>query len=172
MSTVPATAPDLAEIARDAVVGFLQEASAATAQRAAASSSPAPSGQVAIRQAADLAGAVNLPADTVLSADTVSWRAAALSVATLDRIEAAAAKVEEDIAAALRAQAELQAGAGVAAEQAVRAAMAAVDSSRAAAQSERGARVVLRRIERCLTITVLLLIVSIVILAVTAIPAG
>jgi hypothetical protein len=162
MPTVPATAPDLAEIAREAVVGFLQEASAATAQQAA----PVPSSQVAIRQPAELAGDAQRPADSV------AWRAAALSVATLDRIEAAAAKVEEDIAAALRAQAELQAGAGVAAERAVRAAMAAADSSQAAAQSERGARVVLRRIERCLTITVLLLIVSIVILAVTAIPAG
>jgi len=160
MSTIPATAPDLAAIARDAVVGFLQEASTATAQRAA--TGPAP--------ATPAARAMELPPGR--PAEDTAWRAAALSVATLDRIEAAAAKVEEDIAAALRTQAELQAGAGVAAEQAVRAAMEAAGSSQAAARSERGARLVLRRIEHCLTITVLLLIVSIVILVVTAVPAG
>ena len=49
-------------------------------------------------------------------------RAAASGVATLERIEAAAAKVEADIRTALLAQAELQAGAGAAAEAAVRAA--------------------------------------------------
>ena len=160
MSTRSTTAPDLAAIAREAVVGFLQEASAATAQRASAA--PA--------MAAPAAPTAEPPAS--LPAEDTAWRAAALSVATLDRIEAAAAKVEEDIATALRVQAELQAGAGEAAERAVRAAMSAASSSRAAAQSEHRARIVLHRIERYLGITFILLIVAIIILLITATPVG
>ena len=67
------------------------------------------------------------PGATGAAAESVAVRAAAAGVATLDRIEAAAAKVEADIRAALRAQAELRAGAGVAAEAAVRAAQEVLD---------------------------------------------
>ena len=69
-------------------------------------------------------------------ADSVALQAAAASIATLDRIEKAAAKVEADILAALRIQARLQAGAAVAAETAVRAAQVAWEAADAAVEAE------------------------------------
>ncbi len=77
------------------------------------------------------------------AAESVAVRAALAGVATLDRIEAAAAKVEADIRSALLAQAELQAGAGVAAEAAVRAAQASWIAARASEAAEGRARVIL-----------------------------
>jgi hypothetical protein len=69
-------------------------------------------------------------------ADSVALQAAAASIATLDRIEKAAAKVEADILTALRTQARLQAGAAVAAETAVRAAQQAWEAADAAVEAE------------------------------------
>jgi hypothetical protein len=69
-------------------------------------------------------------------ADSVALQAAAASIATLDRIEKAAAKVEADILTALRIQARLQAGAAVAAETAVRAAQGAWEAADAAVEAE------------------------------------
>ena len=185
-----AAAPDLAEVARDAVLRFLLDASAATAQRAAgqpgetgsarAGSSGAAGATGTGRPGAAGGGFIGVdegppggtaPVTGHVGPDSTAWGAAAMSVATLDRIEAAAAKVEADIAAALRAQAELQAAAGAAAEAAVRAAESARVASHGAAQSEQRAKVVLHRIEHYVTITVILLIISIIILVITATPA-
>ena len=69
-------------------------------------------------------------------ADSVALQAAAASIATLDRIEKAAAKVEADIRIALRTQARLQAGAAVAAGTAVRAAQVAWEAADAAVEAE------------------------------------
>jgi hypothetical protein len=159
-----ANAPDLAVVAREAVVSFLHDASAATAGRAA-------------RQAGEAGNAgPGLPgtiaAEPTGTADSMAWQAATMSLATLDRIEAVAAKVEADIAAALETQAQLQAGAGAAAEAAVRAAQEAASSSRSVARSEQRAKVMLRHIEHYVTITVVLLIIAIIFLIVTASPAG
>ncbi|HET7018391.1 MAG TPA: hypothetical protein VFI65_31015 [Streptosporangiaceae bacterium] len=95
-------------------------------------------------------------------------RAAAAGVATLERIEAAAAKVEADIAAALQTQAELQAGAGQAAEAAVRGAQEAWLAAHSAAESDKRARISLRLVARWVTVTMALLFVAIVLLVVTA----
>jgi GTP cyclohydrolase III len=98
-------------------------------------------------------------------------RAAATGVATLERIEAAAAKVEHDIAAALEAHAELQAGAGRAAEAAVRAAQEAWTAAGSASESDKRARISLRMVARWTTITMALLFIAIIILIVTATTA-
>ena len=97
-----------------------------------------------------------------------AWRAAAVSVAALDRIEATAAKVEADIAAALQAHAELQAGAGTAAEGAIHAAQSAWVAANSAVEADRRAKIALRRVEHYVSITVALLVIAIIVLAVTA----
>lgn len=104
-STVPVTAPDLAAIAKAAVNGFLHDASAATAQRASTQADEAADRRTAVPAAAENAA----PAASRSTADPLAWRAAAVSIATLERIETAAAKLEADIAAARQAQAELYA---------------------------------------------------------------
>jgi hypothetical protein len=134
-------APDPAEAARQAVVGYLREASVATAERGAARAAEAEKESEAVRAA---------------------------GVATLERIEAAAAKVEADIAAAIQRHAEIEAGAGQAAEAAVRAAQEAWRAARSSAESDKRARISLRLIARYVTITMALLFVAIVILIVTA----
>jgi hypothetical protein len=114
----PSSPPDVGVLAREAVIGFLHDASKATADREA---------QRAAVAATDAEATVTAPAGNAAgSVGSVAWRAAAISVAALDRMEAAAAKVEADIAVALRAYAELQAGAGAAAEAAVHAAQSAM----------------------------------------------
>ena len=95
-------------------------------------------------------------------------RAAALSVATLDRIEAAAAKVEADIRSALQAQAELQAGAGAAAEAAVRAAQESWIAARTSEAAEGRARVILRLMTRYLAVTIALVVITLIFLILTA----
>jgi hypothetical protein len=120
-SRISPKAPDLAQAARQAVVGYLHDASGATAQREAADVS-GPAG--------DSTGSPVLTADAILSAEehprpwsdapaqlakpdeSAAGRAAVAGAAALERIEAAAAKVEADIAAALQRHAELEAGAG------------------------------------------------------------
>jgi hypothetical protein len=98
----------------------------------------------------------------------VAVRAAASGVATLERIEAAAAKVEADIRAALLAQAELQAGAGAAAEAAVRAAEKSWIAAHTAEAAEGRARVILGVMSRYLAVTIALVVVTIIFLAITA----
>ncbi len=174
--------PDLAAVAREAVVSFLHDAQAAGEGQPALADSTAEAVTVASGTAVTLratatemlaaTGPGGLETTEGPGAETVAWQAAAVSVATLDRIEAAAAKLEADIAAAMAAQAQLHAAAGAAAEAAVRAAQSAAVSSRDAAQSERTAKVVLHKIERYLSITVALLVVAVIIMIITASPAG
>ncbi len=102
-----------------------------------------------------------IPDADALAAQTITLRAAAVSVATLDRIEAAAAKLEADIAAARQEQLKLQAKAGAAAARAVRAAQEAAESS---SQAKRA----LRLIGRYVLITVVLVIIQLVILVLFA----
>ena len=101
----------------------------------------------------------------------MALRAAAAGVATLDKIEAMAAKLETDIASALQAQAELQAGAGAAAEAAIEAAQAAWLSADTAVKAEHRVRDSLRVISRQLVFTALLALIAIIILALFAASA-
>jgi len=130
-----------------------------------AAADPAHGGSAALR--------VRIPAgmtsgESDAAAESVAVRAAISGVATLDRIEAAAAKVEADIRSALLAQAELQAGAGVAAEAAVRAAQASWIAARASEAAEGRAQVILGVMTRYLAVTLAILLVTIFFLVVTA----
>ena len=174
-------APDVGALAREAVVTFLQDASKATAEREAARAGVAATGaEAAVTPAAEgkaegipaaAPEPVAMPRDAISAAgqDTpgsTAWRAAAISVAALDRIEAAAAKVEADIAAALRAYADLEAGAGAAAEAAVHAAQSAMSSAGVAVEAERQVRISLRQVRQNVVISVVLVIIVIIILEV------
>ena len=183
--TAPHGPPDVGKMARDAVISFLNDASKATADREAARVSASATGaEVAV---AEVAVAVTTELVTVttelevmpradisvvghVGAESEAWRAAAISVAALDRIEAAAAKVEADIAVALRAYAELQAGAGAAAEAAVHAAQSAMESAGTAVEAERQVGISLRQVRQYVVITVALVIVVIIVLAVATSP--
>src|ERR1019366_9137353 len=110
----------------------------------------------------------NLVTGTPGAAESVAMKAAALSVATLDRIEAAAAKVEEDIRAALQAQAELRAGAGAAAEAAVRAAEDSWIAAHASEAAEGRARVILGVMTKYLAVTIALVVIAVIFLVITA----
>src|SRR3984957_11610267 len=183
----PAAAPDVAAAAREAVVGFLHDSSMGsralkTAQPAGTTLAPIPKGgvsTVALKAAADPANGgsaalrVRIPASMTsgasdAAAESVAVRAAVAGVATLDRIEAAAAKGEADIRSALLAQAELQAGAGVAAEAAVRAAQASWVAARASEAAEGRARVILGVMSRYLAVTMAILLVTVIFLVITA----
>jgi hypothetical protein len=169
-------APDMAEVARRAVVSYLHDASVATAERVSAENTGAPGDAIAetarraqgILTAEDPSSPSAASAERLTAAESTAERAAAAGVATLERIEAAAAKVEEDIAVALQRQAELQAGAGEAAETAIRAAQESWRAARSAAESDKQARISLRLIARYVTITMALLFVAIIVLLVTA----
>ena len=194
--TAPHGPPDVAVLAREAVISFLNDASKATADREAVRAGVAPADGEATAAAAEenapwaaaegnapSAGpgtAIELPAqapapatvprDAVPASGQVAtgsagWGAAAIGVATLDRIEAAAAKVEADIAVALRAYADLQAGAGAAAEAAVYAAQSAMASAGVATEAERQVRISLRQVRQYVVVTVVLLVVVIIVLA-------
>ena len=183
----PAAAPDVAAAAREAVIGFLHDSSmgspaARTAQPAGTMLAPIPKSTVAVQVAADPASGgsaalrVRIPASMTsggsdAAAESVAVRAAVAGVATLDRIEAAAAKVEADIRSALLAQAELQAGAGVAAEAAVRAAQAAWIAARASEAAEGRARVILGVMTRYLAVTMAILLVTLIFVVITAVVA-
>jgi hypothetical protein len=106
-----------------------------------------------------------------LGAESVALKAAAVSVATLDRIELLAAKLEADIASAHRAQAELQAGAGAAAAAAVRAAQDAWVAAGTAVEADKRAKISLVKIARYTEITFALVLVAMIILVVTATSA-
>jgi hypothetical protein len=186
----PAAPADPGALAREAVVNFLNDASKAAAEREApgaslvatdAGATAAAGGYAAVGgvgKADEIPAATPeleaMPRDAVSAvsraADSVAWRAAAISVAALDRIEAAAAKVEADIAAALRAQAELRAGAGAAAEAAVHAALSARAAAGTAVEAERQVRISLRQVRQNVVITVVLVAIVIIVLAVATSP--
>lgn len=161
--------PDLAAIAREAVIGFLRDQfasppgpaeaemvsfqavdadqpAAAPSQVMPARATPAEVARVvqaeAVPGAPARAGelARALPGAGDFAAQTVARQAAAISVAALDRIESAAARLEADIAAARQEQADLQARAGLAAEEAVRAAQEAWASAGTAEEASQEAR--------------------------------
>jgi hypothetical protein len=171
--TAPHGPPDVGALARQAVISFLNDASKATADREAARAGASGTGAVvAVTVATE---PVAMPRDEIsvvgeVGAESEAWRAAAISVAALDRIEAAAAKVEADIAVALRAYAELQAGAGAAAEAAVHAAQSAMASAGTAVEAERQVGISLRQVRQYVVITVALVIVVIIVLAVATSP--
>jgi len=183
-------APDLGALAKEAVISFLHDASIATAEREAVRAEPAVAGP---RTAAtvgpgvtnDLGEADGIPAAAGeprpgtapadagrLDAESVAWRAASVSLATLGRIEAAAASIEADIRAALQAQADLQAGAGAAAEAAVSAAASAWQAAATAVEADSRVKIALRRVEHFVAITVVLLIIAMILVVVGAAPLG
>jgi hypothetical protein len=169
-SFTPARPPDLGALAREAVVGFLHDASMATAQREATRTGGAVT-DIAVATATPTGNAVTGGAGQTSShsvAESAAWRAAAVSIATLDRIEATAAKVEADIAAALQAHAELQAGAGIAAEGAIHAAQSAWVAANSAVEADSRAKIALRRVEHYVTITVALVVITLIVLVVSA----
>ncbi len=181
--------PDVATAAAQAVVRYLNESSVAVLERQ--DSRPAGADQAATATAAttttagdqareaDVSAAAAVAAmpwsvaaeASQLNAESVAVKAAAVSVAALDRIEAMAAKLEADIAVAHRAQAEIQAGAGAAAEAAVRAAQAAWRSARAAAESDKQAKISLVKVARYVEVTVVLLVIAMIIFVVVATSA-
>jgi hypothetical protein len=177
--------PDPGALAREAVIGFLRDASKATTEREAARAGVAAADAGAV-SAAGTAGDGGRKADGVpagapesreaisagghVAAKPVAGRAAAISVAALDRMEAAAAKVEADIAVALRAYADLQAGAGAAAEAAVRAAESAMASAGVAVEAERQVRISLRQVRQYVVVTVVLFAAVLIVLAVVTSP--
>jgi hypothetical protein len=186
--SAPHGPPDVGLLAREAVISFLNDASRATAEREAVRvgialaeaeatvtaeadivageadgiPAPAPEPEAMAREAmareAMAREAISVP--NLGTAGSEAWRAAAISVAALDRIEAAVAKVEEDIAVANRAYAELQAGAGAAAEAAVNAAQTAM----------RQVRISLRQVRQNVVISVVLVIIVIIVLQVATSP--
>jgi hypothetical protein len=187
-SHVRPDAPDLGALAKEAVISFLHDASIATADREAVRAETAVPGT---RTAATVGtGVTNGPdeADGIsaageprpgtaadasrLDAESVAWQAASVSLATLGRIEAAAASIEADIRAALRAQAELQAGAGAAAEAAVSAAASAWQAATTAVEADSRVKIALRRVEHFVTITIILLIIALILVVVGATPLG
>jgi hypothetical protein len=180
--------PDLGALAKEAVISFLHDASNATAEREAAraetavagTSTAATAGTGVITgpgQAGGIPAAGEPPpgmaaAASRADAESEAWRAASVGLATLDRIEAAAAAIEEDIRAALQAQADIQAGAGAAAEAAVSAAASAWQAAGTAVEADSRVKVAARRVEHFVTITVILLIIAMILVVVGATPLG
>jgi hypothetical protein len=167
-------------VAREAVANFLRDESAAADERdarlASGTGPEAKAGGAAVSGIASRAGARESdgtlaaapPASGQLEAQDMVLQAAAISVATLDRIEAAAAKLETDIAAALTEQAELHAGAGSAAEKAVRAAEAAWKSAGTAEEASGRAKALVRRAGRYVSIAVVLLLLQVLVIVLFA----
>jgi hypothetical protein len=162
--------PDLGVLAREAVVRVLHDATLATPESEAVPAGPA----VTDAEAATPSAAGNAVGDGArdassrLAAESAAWRAADASVAALDRIELAAAKIEADIAAAYRAQADLQAKAGTAAEAAVNAAQSAWESAVSSMEAAGRSKIILRRVGQYMAITIVLVVITIIMLAVTA----
>ena len=173
--------------AREAVVGFLHDSSMGgladetTQPTGGIRTAKAGPSTVAVKAATNDASRrllhgnirVRMPAERAsvpsgTNAESVAVRAAATGIATLDRIEAAAAKVEADIRSALRAQAELQAGAGAAAEAAVRAAEKSWIAAHTAEAAEGRARIILGLMTRYLAVTIALVVITIIFLIITA----
>ena len=179
--TAPHGPPDAGVLAREAVIGFLRDASKATAAREAARVDAAAEAEATAAASTETAAGPPDPAamfgDTISAASPVAaqsdaWRLAAVSASALDRIEAAAAKVEADIAVAHRTYEELQAGAGAAAESAVHAAQSAMASASTAVEAERQVKISLRLVRQNVVITTVLVAVVIIILVVVTSPLG
>jgi hypothetical protein len=175
-AAAPHGLPDPGVLAREAVIRFLRDASKATAEKQAerAVADVTDAGLIAGTGNRQTAAAVepeampriaNSPADPD-AGESDTWHLSAISAAALDRIEAAAAKVEADIAIAHRAYEELQAGAGAAAEAAVRAAGSAMASAGTAVEAERRVRISLRQVRQNVVITAVLVVVVIITLSV------
>jgi hypothetical protein len=167
--------PDVGALAREAVIGFLHDASTATAEREAVRAAGGEDIVTAAPRTMVVAEPEVVPWDAVSAGsdaggESEAWRAAAISVAALDRIEAAAAKVEADIAVAFRAYAELQAGAGAAAEAAVHAAQSAMAAAGQAVEAERQVRISLRQVRQYVVVTGVLVAIVIIVLAVATSP--
>jgi hypothetical protein len=164
--------PDLAKVAREAVVHFLHEEADAPAEPAdgAPEAGPPPAGllqEAPLPQAPppdELAGT----AERMIEQAT---RAAAVSVSALDRVEAAAAKLEADIADARRTQADLQARAGTAAERAVRAAEAAYRSAGTAEAASNRALQTAKRVGRYAAIALVLVLLQFAIAVIFAVSS-
>ena len=165
--TAPHSRADVGALAREAVISFMQDASKATAEREAVRAGAAATGAEATIVTGNTGIAASspepeaMPRDAIsaasdVAAESVAWRAA------LKRIEAAAAKVEEDIAVAHRAYVELQAGAG--AEAAVRAAESAMESAGTAVEAERQVKISLRQVRQNVVITTGLVAIVIIVL--------
>jgi hypothetical protein len=183
----PGTAPhgpaDAGMLAREAVISFLHDASKATAEREAARAGAAAAEAEATAAAVSTETAAEVPEPAAMHTDSLSaaspvaaqseaWRLAAVSAAALDRIEAAAAAVEADIAVAHRRYEELKAGAGAAAEAAVHAAHSAMASAGTAVEAERQVKISLRLVRQNVVITAALVAVVIIILVVVSTPLG
>jgi hypothetical protein len=183
----PGTAPhgpaDAGMLAREAVISFLHDASKATAEReaaragAAAAEAEATAAAVSTETAAEVQEPAAMHTDSLSAASPVAaqseaWRLAAVSAAALDRIEAAAAAVEADIAVAHRRYEDLKAGAGAAAEAAVHAAHSAMASAGTAVEAERQVKISLRLVRQNVVITAVLVAVVIIILVVVTSPVG
>jgi len=174
--------PDAGVLAREAVIGFLRDASKATAAREAARADAAAEAEATAAAGStetaaeppDLAAMFPdaISAASPVAAQSDAWRLAAVSASALDRIEAAAAKVEADIAVAHRTYEELQAGAGAAAESAVHAAQSAMASASTAVEAERQVKISLRLVRQNVVITTVLVAVVIIILVVVTSPLG
>jgi hypothetical protein len=161
--------PDLGVLAREAVVRVLHDATLATPESEAVPAGPAVTDAEATPTAAGNAvGDGARDASSRLAAESAAWRAADASVAALDRIELAAAKIEADIAAAYRAQADLQAKAGIAAEAAVRSAQSAWESAVSSMEAAGRSKIILRRVGQYMVITIVLVVITIIMLAATA----
>ena len=180
--TAPHGPPDAGVLAREAVIGFLRDASKATAAREAARADAAAEAEATAAAGStetaaeppDLAAMFPdaISAASPVAAQSDAWRLAAVSASALDRIEAAAAKVEADIAVAHRTYEELQAGAGAAAESAVHAAQSAMASASTAVEAERQVKISLRLVRQNVVITTVLVAVVIIILVVVTSPLG
>jgi hypothetical protein len=183
----PGTAPhgpaDAGMLAREAVISFLHDASKATAEREAARAGAAAAEAEATAAAVSTETAAEVPEPAAMHTDSLSaaspvaaqseaWRLAAVSAAALDRIEAAAAAVEADIAVAHRRYEDLKAGAGAAAEAAVHAAHSAMASAGTAVEAERQVKISLRLVRQNVVITAVLVAVVIIILVVVTSPVG
>jgi hypothetical protein len=188
----PAVVPDVAAAAADAVVRYLHNSSVATQERedrlpdgaaTVTSTGTAPGTGTATEDPHGDTGTLSAAVEQAMpwrvawpdasqfDAESVAVNAAAVSVATLDRIEAMAAKLEADIAAAHRAQAKLQAGAGAAARAAVRAAQEAAEAALSAIEADKRAKISLIKVARYVEVTIVLLVIAMVILVVTATAA-
>ena len=149
--TAPHGPPDVGKMARDAVISFLNDASRATADREAARASvSAPGAEVAVAVTTELVtvttelevmprAEISVPVH--VGAESEAWRAAAISVAALDRIEAA-----------------------------VHAAQSAMASAGTAVEAERQVGISVRQVRQYVVITVALVIVVIIVLAVATSP--
>jgi hypothetical protein len=157
---------NLPAVAHDAVVTYMYEA-----ERAKEAEVTTTEAEVAATGETQPALPTALAAVGEETAQDVAVRAAEVSLMTLDRIEAAAAKLEVDIAAARSEQARLQAGAAKAAADAIKAAQAAWTSAGSAEESSQRARVSARVVFGYLIIAAILVVIQLFIVLIFATSA-